>query len=76
MTGYRSDQSRPAAERPEIIIAVMGETGAGKSRFINEAIGSDVAGVGHSLRSGTSKLVNQSVNANLSQRQRISKHIL
>ena len=61
MTGYRSDRSRPAAGRYEIIIAVMGETGAGKSRFINKAIGSNVAGVADLLHSGKSQLVSQSV---------------
>ena len=37
---------------PEIMIAVMGETGAGKSHFIQQIIGGSDVGVRHSLHSG------------------------
>lgn len=41
----------------EIIIAVMGQTGSGKSRFIFEATGSEAVRVGHTLESSLYALV-------------------
>ncbi|KAG1740785.1 P-loop containing nucleoside triphosphate hydrolase protein [Suillus paluster] len=46
------DGGRPS----DIIIPVMGPTGAGKSTFINTAVGKVVTPVGHDLRSCTAKI--------------------
>ncbi|RDB17167.1 hypothetical protein Hypma_001806 [Hypsizygus marmoreus] len=40
----------------DVIILILGQTGAGKSTFINSAIGRDLAEVGHNLGSHTSKI--------------------
>jgi len=40
----------------DIIIPVMGSSGAGKSTFINCAVGKEVANVGHGLKPGTRNL--------------------
>ncbi|KAG6918305.1 hypothetical protein DXG01_015397 [Tephrocybe rancida] len=37
----------------DLVIAIMGATGAGKSTFINTLLGKEVAGVGHGLKSYT-----------------------
>jgi len=44
-------QSPGAEPRSSIRIAVMGVTGAGKSRFIQVASGRDDVGIGHDLHS-------------------------
>ncbi|KAK0846198.1 hypothetical protein LTR91_022148 [Friedmanniomyces endolithicus] len=49
-------QSPGAEPRSSIRIAVMGVTGAGKSRFIQVASGRDDVGIGHDLHSYTSEV--------------------
>ncbi|KAK1066326.1 hypothetical protein LTR74_007213 [Friedmanniomyces endolithicus] len=49
-------QKSEAEPRPSIRIAVMGVTGAGKSRFIQVASGRDDVGIGHDLHSYTSEV--------------------
>ncbi|MCJ1435760.1 hypothetical protein MMC27_005135 [Xylographa pallens] len=45
------------AAGPGLVIAVMGETGSGKSTFINTVIGNDIMDVGRDLQSCTTTLV-------------------
>lgn len=45
-----------AIDESDIIVAVMGPTGAGKSTFISRAVGRPDVGVGHSLKSCTSEI--------------------
>ncbi|KAG6335337.1 hypothetical protein ID866_3748 [Astraeus odoratus] len=49
-------QGEIAVEPDDIIVAVMGPTGAGKSTFIGRAVGSPNAGVGHDLTSFTTQV--------------------
>ncbi|KAG6335341.1 hypothetical protein ID866_3752 [Astraeus odoratus] len=48
--------SLTALTRDDVIIAIMGPTGAGKSSFINKATGNADNGVGHELTSFTSEI--------------------
>jgi ABC-type thiamine transport system ATPase subunit len=48
----KSKQSPVEVYNREIIIAVMGQTGAGKSRFIQKITGFDYVVTGNSLKSG------------------------
>ncbi|KAH7914573.1 P-loop containing nucleoside triphosphate hydrolase protein [Hygrophoropsis aurantiaca] len=63
----KSERRRRKEERPvdmvmeyafdsDTIIAIIGQTGAGKSTFINTAVGSSVADVGHGLISCTTRI--------------------
>lgn len=47
-----TEASPAEADNREIIIAVMGQTGAGKSRFIQEVTGYENVITGNSLTSG------------------------
>jgi predicted GTPase len=40
------------SDKDDIIIALMGETGSGKSSFIKRITGSDTVKIGHGLNSG------------------------
>lgn len=51
-----TDNVMPDPRDTDIVIPVMGLTGAGKSTFINAAIGEEVMEVGHSLASCTTRL--------------------
>jgi uridine kinase len=42
-----------ASSSNEVIIAVMGASGSGKSYFVQLATGDSNVGVGHTLKSGT-----------------------
>ncbi|KAK0897901.1 hypothetical protein LTR02_010448 [Friedmanniomyces endolithicus] len=56
----QKDQGSPLAGH-EILIAVMGETGSGKSSFINRILGEEAARVGHTLLSETASIQSYSV---------------
>jgi predicted GTPase len=45
-------QTQTKSDEQDIIIALMGETGSGKSSFIQRVTGSDSVKIGHSLHSG------------------------
>jgi ABC-type lipoprotein export system ATPase subunit len=63
LTRYRESAriSQNASVESEIIIAVMGQTGSGKSRFIKQITGSDEITVGHGLHSGQSASTDRNV---------------
>jgi len=43
-------------DKDDTLILILGETGAGKSTFVNHAVGATVAEVGHTLRSKTTSV--------------------
>ncbi|KAF8064882.1 P-loop containing nucleoside triphosphate hydrolase protein [Lyophyllum atratum] len=51
-----SDNFMKDPKKTDLVVPVMGATGAGKSTFINALVGQDVAKVGHGLQSETAQV--------------------
>jgi predicted GTPase len=49
----RTNRNRNSKSRAEVVVAIMGLTGAGKSSFIQTVTGNRDVGIGHGLNSGT-----------------------
>jgi hypothetical protein len=49
----RTNRNRISKSRAEVVVAIMGLTGAGKSSFIQTVTGNRDVGIGHGLNSGT-----------------------